>query len=144
MKQLALLLLAALSLTGCSIMPKEDRMMRSADIFNRFSRTTLVATRAHKFGDDKLKLRKNHTFTYRSDVMGIKNSYYCGKYHFEGGVLLLEFAEDRKPANLDKVMVLTTLHGWPYLRGANGGMSIKATDDVTETIRSLSYRPRRH
>ncbi|WP_146185853.1 hypothetical protein [Flavobacterium album] len=137
MKNIILLIFSMLTLTSCSLMRREDRMARSGDVLNRLSRTMLVAQRQHKFGQYTLKLRKNQTFVFRENFMGINNSYYCGRYYLEGNVLLLEFAEERKPEELDRVMILTAENGQLYFRGANHGMYIKITNDIEEAVKSI-------
>ncbi|WP_294821857.1 hypothetical protein [uncultured Flavobacterium sp.] len=137
MKYIAIAIVSAIILTSCALMPREDRMARSGDVVNRFSRTVIVAEDRHKFGIDILKLRKNQTFVFRENFLGVSNSYYSGQYHLVGNVLLLEFAEDRKPAGIDCVMMLTAQNGMPYLKGANRGMYIKTTNDLTEAMKSI-------
>lgn len=137
MKQIVILLLVALTFTSCSIMSKEDRMVRSGDVLNRFSRTVLVAQHSHKFGHYKLKLRKNQTFVFRENFMGVNVSYYSGRYYLEGKVLLLQFDEGRQPVVVDRVMTLTAQNGTPYFKGVNSGMYIKATNDLGEAIKSI-------
>ena len=86
MKQIAILFLITLSLTSCALMPREDRMARSGDVLNRFSRTVLVAERSEKMAQYKLKLRKNGTFVFRENFLGVNASYYSGRYYLEGKV----------------------------------------------------------
>ncbi|MCW4469984.1 hypothetical protein OGH69_13480 [Flavobacterium sp. MFBS3-15] len=118
-------------------MPREDRMARSGDVLNRFSRTVLVAERSDKMALYKLKLRKNGTFVFRENFLGVNASYYCGRYYLEGNVLLLEFAEGRQPADVDRVMLVTAKNGMPYFKGTNNGMYIKTTNDLNEAVRSI-------
>lgn len=148
MKQITILLLIAVSLASCALMPREDRMARSGDVLNRFSRTVLVAERSEKMAQYKLKLRKNGTFVFRENFLGVNASYYCGRYYLEGNVLLLEFAEGRQPANVDRVMLVTAQNGLPYFKGANNGMYIKTTNGLNDAVRSiqeeLSFTPSTH
>lgn len=148
MKQIAILFLITLSLTSCALMPREDRMARSGDVLNRFSRTVLVAERSEKMVQYKLKLRKNGTFVFRENFLGVNASYYCGRYYLEGNVLLLEFAEGRQPADVDRVMLVTAQNGMPYFKGANNGMYIKTTNDLNDAVKSikeeLSFNPPTH
>ncbi|MEL1245218.1 hypothetical protein AAEO56_13155 [Flavobacterium sp. DGU11] len=148
MKRIAILLLATLTLTSCSLMRREDRMARSGDVLNRFSRTVLVAERSEKMALYKLKLRKNGTFVFRENFLGVNASYYCGRYYLEGNVLLLEFAEGRQPAEVDRVMLVTAKNGMPYFKGVHNGMYIKTTNDLNDAVKSikeeLSFNPPTH
>lgn len=137
MKQIAKLFLIAISLTSCALMPREDRMARSGDVLNRFSRTVLVAERSDKMALYKLKLRKNGSFVFRDNFLGVNASYYCGRYYLEGNVLLLEFAEGRQPANVDRVMLVTAQNGLPYFKGANNGMYIKTANELNEAVKAI-------
>jgi len=87
----------AVLLGGCSAMSKQDRFSRNQDFFNRFSTHTLVAIRPSKMSDDFLILRKNHTFVYRTKVIGVNVCYYTGQYNIESGVLRLAFEPDHIP-----------------------------------------------
>lgn len=131
MKREFFILFASLLLCSCAIMPKDDRITRNSDLPNRFSPTVLMAARSWKVGSDFLKLRQNKTFVYRSEIMGVRSSYYSGTYTFDDGVLKLKFDYDREPGNLDTVMVLSTKNGYPSFVGANGRLSI-ATHDLYE------------
>ena len=125
------ILFAAFLLCSWAIMPKDDRITRNSDLSNRFSPTVLMATRNWKVGSDFLKLRQNKTFVYRSEVMGVRASYYSGTYTFYDSTLKLKFDYDREPGNLDTVMVLSTKNGNPSFVGANSRLSI-ATHDLYE------------
>lgn len=100
-------------------MTKEDRMARSSDLFNRFSKHTVVAMSPSKFWDDYLILRKNGTFVYRTKVFGLVNSgYYCGSYVCNNDVLKLYFHYDHT-AGLDTSYEMKTEHGEVSFVGKN-------------------------
>ena len=106
---------------SCAIMPaKEDRIARNNDFFNRFSRIELMVTRVGKFGDEYIKLRKNKTFVYRTEFMGIKNTYCSGTYTYEDDVLRLTFDSNSGFSEANSVFTLTENNGRPYFKNAAG------------------------
>lgn len=89
-------------LSGCSLMPKEHRFNRNQDLFNRFSKHTLVAIKPSKFNDDYLVLRKNKTFVYRTKVFGLVNvSYFTGIYSLNEEGLTLNFLPNQTSIPID-------------------------------------------
>lgn len=138
MKRAFSILFAALLFCSCAIMPKDDRITRNSDLPNRFSPTVLMAARNWKVGIDFLKLRQNKTFVYRSEVMGIKSSYYSGTYTFDNGVLKLKFDYEREPGNLDAILVLDTKNGKPSFVGASTTLHI-ATHNLYAIVISSGF-----
>lgn len=106
---------------GCSVMPqKEDRMTRDNDFFNRFSRSELIVLQAGKFGDEYFKLRKNKTFVFRSEFMGVKTTYYSGTYTYDNRVLKLKFDSDRGFDKVNSIFILNVKDGKPCFVNAEG------------------------
>lgn len=106
---------------SCSVMPaKEDRITRNNDFFNRFSRTELMVLQAGKFGDEYFKLRRNKTFVFRSEFMGIKNTYCSGTYTYDDKVLKLKFDSDWGFDEVNSVFVLTVNDGKPCFKNKSG------------------------
>jgi hypothetical protein len=70
---------------------------RRDDLFNRcFSRTELKATNNWKMGDDYLILKRNNTFRYCSNVMGITSDYYTGTYQRHGDTIVFSFTKNNR------------------------------------------------
>jgi hypothetical protein len=70
---------------------------RRQDLLNRcFVKTEIEATSNQKFGGDRLILRRNNTFRYSTDVIGINTDYYTGSYQRFGDTLVFSFSKDNR------------------------------------------------
>lgn len=125
---------------SCSVMPaKEDRMTRNNDFFNRFSRTELMVLKTGKFGDEYFKLRKNKTFVFRSEFMGIKNVYYSGTYTYDNKVLKLKFDSDWGFDEKNSTFILTVNDGEPCFKNASGWVGVIQGYSLSDQLFALAY-----
>jgi hypothetical protein len=70
---------------------------RREDLLNRcFSKTEIVATNNWKVGDDRLILRRNNSFRYSTNVMGVNTDYYTGGYQRFGDTLVFSFTKNNR------------------------------------------------
>src|SRR6476660_3091881 len=70
---------------------------RRADLGNRcFSKTELKAMSNWKMGDDCLILKRNNTFRYCTNVMGINTDYYTGTYERQGDTISFSFTKNNR------------------------------------------------
>lgn len=70
---------------------------RREDFLNRcFSKTEIKAVDNWKMGKNTLILKRNNTFRYTSNVMGINLEYYTGTYERNADTIVFKFIKNNR------------------------------------------------